>query len=497
MDILIKHWTLEDASADAVGVMLCEKQEHPNALVRQAIDAGDVTGKQNGAFVITAYNKPGKRILVAGLGEDAKLSTEKVRRAAATIVQKARELRLRNIAIELPQLPNTRPTAGASALPALSDNNLADAIVQGAILADYDFAKHTDAEHKKHQHIAALTLAIGNRDIDKLTNVAERSSTIAQGVCFVRDLVNEGSDTIHPERIEEEARLISERHGLAMEVIVGEQLLAKKLNLMHAVGRASRHAPRLIILDYPGNPHSSERIALVGKTITFDMGGVNIKPAESMETMRDDMAGGATVLGAIDIAARLRLPVNIIAVLPVAENAVGPTAFRQGDVITGYNGKTVEIKHTDAEGRLILADALAYTIATRTPTHVIDLATLTGAALVCFGTHLIAMIGNNARLQQRVFDAGERSFERVWALPLYDEYKDDIKSDIADIKNLGDGRNAGTIAGAAFLSEFVGETPWVHLDIAGVAFMDKAGDGKPQGGTGIPLRLLVELLRNW
>lgn len=484
MDILIKPWTVDDAAADAVGVMLCEKQEHANKLIAQAIEAGDVTGKQNGVFVITAYSLPCKRILVAGLDEKEKLTPDKLQKAAASIIQKARELRLREIALALPDID-------------LAESRITDELVQGALLADYDFAKHTDAEHKKHQHIACLTIAAGGRDLDKIKNVAERAKTIAQEVCAVRDLVNEGSDTIHPERIEEEARAISERHGLAIEVITGNQLLDKKLNLLHAVGRASRHSPRLIIIDYPGNPHSTERIALVGKTITFDMGGVNVKPAESMETMREDMAGGATVLGAIDLACRLRLPVNITAVLPVAENAIGPHSFRQGDVITAHNGKTVEIKHTDAEGRLILADALSYVIETKHPTHIIDLATLTGAALVCFGTHLMAMLGNNARLQQRVFDAGEHAHERVWALPLYDEYKEDIKSDIADIKNLGDGRNAGTIAGAAFLAEFVGETPWVHLDIAPVAFIEKASNGRAAGATGVPLRLLVELLSNW
>ncbi len=484
MDILIKSWTIDDATADAVGVLLCEKQEHSNSLIKQAIEAGDVTGKQDSVFVLTAYNQPGKRLIVAGLGEKEKLTPDKVRKAAGSVIQKARELKLREVALALPDID-------------MAETRIVDEVVQGAMLADYDFAKHTDAEHKKHQHIAALTLAVAGRDADKVKNVAERAKTIAQEVCAVRDLVNEGSDTIHPERIEEEARAIAERHGLAIEVITGNQLLDKRLNLIHAVGRASRHSPRLIIIDYPGNPRTSERIALVGKTITFDMGGVNIKPAESMETMREDMAGGATVLGAIDLACRLRLPVNITAVLPVAENAIGPHSFRQGDVITAHNGKTVEIKHTDAEGRLILADALSYVIDTRHPTHIIDLATLTGAALVCFGTHLMAMLGNDARLEQKVFEAGERVHERVWALPLYEEYKEDIKSEIADIKNLGDGRNAGTIAGAAFLAEFVGETPWVHLDIAPVAFIEKASNGRAAGATGVPLRLLVDMLSNW
>ena len=216
-----------------------------------------------------------------------------------------------------------------------------------------------------------------------------------------------------------------------------------------------------------------------------------------METMRQDMAGGATVLGTLDAVCTLHLPLNIVAVLAAAENGVGPHAYRPGEIITSHSGKTVEIKHTDAEGRLVLADAISYTIKHYDPKAIIDVATLTGAALVALGTHVIPVISNDTALSATLFDAGQRTYERVWMLPLYDEYKDEIKSDIADIKNLGDGRNAGTIAGAAFLHTFVGSTPWAHLDIAGVAFYDKARGYLPQGASGVGVRLLVDALSSW
>jgi leucyl aminopeptidase len=250
-------------------------------------------------------------------------------------------------------------------------------------------------------------------------------------------------------------------------------------------------------MEYNGHPGSGDRIALVGKTICFDTGGINLKPSGHIETMHEDMAGGATVAGVIDLAATLKLPVNIICVLAAAENGIGPEAYHPGGVVISYCGKSVEVKSTDAEGRLVLADALSYTIKNHSPSVIIDVATLTGAALIALGTHVMPVISNNTNLYNRIFDAGQRTYERVWMLPLYDEFKDEIKSEVADMKNLGEGRNAGTIAGAAFLNEFVGKTPWAHIDIAGVAFLEKGRGYTPLGATGTGVRLLFDVLSHW
>jgi leucyl aminopeptidase len=265
------------------------------------------------------------------------------------------------------------------------------------------------------------------------------------------------------------------------------------MNALLGVASGSAQEPKFIILEYSGGKKGNAPIVLVGKGLTFDSGGISIKPAEKMDEMKTDMSGGAAVIGAVMAAADLRLPLNVVGLIPATENMPGGSALKPGDILKSYSGKTIEIVNTDAEGRLILADALSYASKFK-PQAIIDIATLTGACVVALGDDVIGMLGTDEKLKSEISQAARESGELVWELPLWDIYSDQIKSDIADYKNSG-GRAAGTITAAMFLSKFVGDFPWVHLDIAGPAWFEKDRSYIPKGASGIPVRLLVEFLK--
>jgi len=269
-----------------------------------------------------------------------------------------------------------------------------------------------------------------------------------------------------------------------------------KMGLLLAVSRGSKYSPQLVILKYKGDPLNKRSFALVGKGITFDSGGMNLKPSGHISDMRSDMAGAATSIFTLKAAAELKLKKNIIAVIPLCENMIGNNSYKPGDVFTAYNGKTVEIGNTDAEGRLILADALSYTEKNLKPNYIVDIATLTGACLVCFGEIIAGLLSNNDTLAECLYEAGEDTDDRVWRLPLHEEYDEDIKSDIADINNISSGRNAGTIIGAVFLKNFIKDTSWAHLDIAGTSWYSKQRGYKPKHATGYGIRLILNAIMN-
>jgi leucyl aminopeptidase len=261
------------------------------------------------------------------------------------------------------------------------------------------------------------------------------------------------------------------------------------------VAQGSARPPRFLVMDYRPRSRPGATVVLVGKGVTFDSGGISIKPSAGMAEMKMDMSGAAAVIGALQATARLKLPVRVVGLVPATENLPGGRAMKPGDILRHLNGKTSEVDNTDAEGRLILADALAYASRFK-PDAVIDLATLTGACVVALGHHATGMMGNNQALMARLKEAGARTFERVWELPMFEEYEKLIKSDVADVKNVG-GRWAGAITGAMFLKHFIGAYPWVHLDIAGTAMMEETSDYIPKGGSGVGVRLLVDMLRHW
>ncbi len=311
---------------------------------------------------------------------------------------------------------------------------------------------------------------------------------------MARDMVNAPPTDMTPTIIAAKARAIARQSGLRIRVLERPQMQKLGMGALLAVASGSAQPPKFIVVEYRSGG-KKPFIALVGKTITFDSGGISIKPAENMDKMKDDMAGGAAVLGAIRTAAALKLPLNIVGLLPATENMPGGRAYKPGDVLRTLSGQTIEIINTDAEGRLILADALAYACSYK-PAVIVDIATLTGACRVALGQEAAGMVGTDEKLKQRLREAGDKTGERVWELPLWEGYYDLIKSDIADMKNTG-GRDGSVITAAALLSKFVEKYPWVHLDIAAMAWTDKDRPYTPKGATGIGVRLLTQFLRDY
>ena len=323
---------------------------------------------------------------------------------------------------------------------------------------------------------------------------ARAGEVIARSVVMGRDMVNAPASDMTPTIMAAKARGLSQKFGLRLQVLERTQMERLGMGALLGVASGSTQPPKFIILEYHGGG-KKPFIALVGKTVTFDSGGISLKPAQNMETMKDDMSGGAAVLGVMQAAAEFKLPLNIVALLPATENMPSGSAYKPGDVLRTMSGQTIEIINTDAEGRLILSDGLAYACKYK-PALIVDIATLTGACSIALGHEAIGMLGNNDTFKQKMREAGEKTGERVWELPLWEGYYDYIKSDIADMKNAG-GRAGGVITASALLSRFVQKYPWVHLDIAGTAWTEKNRPYTPKGATGIGVRLLTQFLRDY
>ncbi len=333
------------------------------------------------------------------------------------------------------------------------------------------------------------------RNLHAVQRGALTGETIVQGVYLARDLVSRPGNLQTPTMMARTAEGIAKECGLKLTVLEERDAKREGMGAFLAVARGSDEPAKFIVLEYEGRGNSSGTVVLVGKGITFDSGGISIKPSDRMQLMKNDMGGGAAVLATLQVAAKLRLPIRLVGIVPCTENLPSGKAYKPGDVITSLSGQTIEIVTTDAEGRLILADGLTYARRFK-PDAIIDLATLTGSCIIALGDRVTGMLGNNGRLKTRVKRAAEFTGEKVWELPLWEDYQEQIKSDIADMKNMG-GRSAGTITGAALLSRFVDKTPWVHLDIAGPVFTEKSLPYIPKGATGVGVRLLVHLLRDW
>jgi leucyl aminopeptidase len=372
----------------------------------------------------------------------------------------------------------------------------ARAAAEGAILGLYRFDRYKtsgkDSANGEAEHPSNLDLLVEAADEDAARHGADVGAKLAAATSRARDLANEPSNTATPEYLAERAAEISTRHGMQATVLDRSGIEAEGLTGLATVGRSASNEPRFIVLEHQKGGDAAP-IVLIGKAVTFDSGGISIKPSGGMEEMKFDMSGGAAVIGAMEAVGALDLPLNVVAIVPATENLPGGDAFKPGDVLRMRSGKTVEILSTDAEGRLILADALTYA-ARYEPAAVIDCATLTGACLVALGHHASGLMGNDDDLIAEVQAAGETVGERAWPLPLFDEYTEQIKGDTADIKNSG-GRFAGALTAGAFLKEFA-EFPWAHLDIAGTAYGNKGSAYATKGATGAPARLLLEFLLN-
>lgn len=447
-------------------------------------------GKLNETFLLPV----GRRwVVLVGAGKKEELTLEKVRQAAGTASRRMLAAGFDTFARGLVQVP------GASAEQA------AQAVTEGTILGTYRFTELKNVSRDEKKELKSVVLVAPTaRDAAAAKRGVQRGQVIAGAVCWSRDLVNRPSNRLTPTIMANEAKQAARRFGFRCTVLDPAAQRRLGMNALLGVARGSHEPSRFMVLEYRGRAAGSKKPALssskgplvfLGKGITFDSGGISIKPSEKMELMKYDMAGGAAVLGAFRAIAALKLPVHVIGLVPATENLPGGSAQKPGDVVRALGGKTIEVINTDAEGRLVLADALGYAKRYK-PAAMVDLATLTGACVVALGQHCMGLMTNNPKWAGQVKAAAARTSERAWELPLWPEYTEAVKSDIADVKNVGDGK-AGTITAAAFLKEFAGDTPWVHLDIAGVAWADAGKGYQPKGATGVGVRLLTELASQW
>lgn len=453
-------------------------------LIGDYLESGDFSGNLNSTLLLrTRGNIKAPRLLLVGLGEPEKFIVDHLRQASASAVTAARKLGVSTAAL----------------VPPACDLGLVEvgqALAEGTLLGLYRMKKYKtvdendDKENLRDLHI----LASGGSAQQALSQGIKRGAILAEAVTLARDLSNSPGNDITPTMLANTARAIAKKTSLRCRIFNKADLQKLGMGCLLGVAQGSTQPPVLISLEHAPKGVAKASIVLIGKGITFDSGGISIKPAASMEDMKMDMSGGAAVLGAMQALAQLEYPGHVIGLVPATENLPSGEAVKPGDILRAMSGKTVEVINTDAEGRLILADALSYAVAKLKPTRIIDLATLTGAVVIALGSHATGMMGTDEAMMARLREAGEQSGERVWQLPLFEEYSKQIKSDFADIKNIG-GREAGSITGGAFLKEFVGDIPWVHLDIAGTAWTRENKPYVPKGATGIGVRLLVEALR--
>jgi leucyl aminopeptidase len=452
------------------------------ASIKETLDNKEFRGTIGSSVLVYTLGKgPMKKIMLLGLGKREKFTDESARICAGKAAQKAKELGAKEFSIL--QFSNL-------------DEGLIEAMTEGVALALYSFDKYKEAKEPATK-IEEVTILISS-DSQKFQSVADKAGLVVEAVNFARDIGNMPPNDCPPAQLASTAISLAQGHGMKARVIDRYELENMGMGGIVAVGKGSNNPPKLIILEYNGNsdPQQQKPYVLVGKAVTFDTGGISIKPGEKMDEMKFDKCGGCTVLAVMRAVASMKLAVNVVGIVPSVENMPSSTSYRPGDIVRMYNGKTVEVLNTDAEGRMILADALAYGIATYSPKAVIDLATLTGAAIIALGSNVAALVGTNKQLTDKLRKLADKTGEKMWELPLYDEFHDQIKSTYADIRNIG-GRPGGAITAAAFLSNFVNGAPWVHIDIAGTAWTQEGTHEKsynPKGATGFGVRTLVKLL---
>ena len=455
-----------------------------HGIITEIMNSGDFKGKSSEVFILyTGEKVPVRRVALAGLGKRNELTLEKIRNAYSKTMQGLRNLNVKDAAtsIDLGILP-------------VAKEKIASAVVEGAILGLYQYTPYKTMGRDDIREMRSLEIVTDLKIQPLIKEEIRKAKLITEAVCFARDLISAPSNEMTPTIMAEHAKKIAKKQKVSCTVLDKGKMKALGMNSLLGVASGSHQPPKLIILEYQGSKKGMAPIALIGKGLTFDSGGISIKPAEKMDEMKTDMSGGAAVMAVIMAAADLRLPINLVGLIPATENMPGGNAYKPGDILKSYSGKTIEVINTDAEGRLILADALAYALKYK-PRAMIDIATLTGACIVALGDDVIGMLGTDQKMKDDIRKASEVTGEMVWELPLWDQYSELIKSDIADYKNTG-GRPAGTITAAAFLSKFVGDCPWVHLDIAGPAWTNKDKPYIPKGAAGVTVRLLIEYLKD-
>jgi leucyl aminopeptidase len=480
MQITVEKKRLEDVAAGALIVPVFEGEKETRFGAQKLMDAGEVTGKSG---ELTLLHHPegaaADRVVLAGAGKADKFNPAELRRLVSTALRHVKSKSVKSVAVALDR--------------SIADGEFVSAAVEGAIVGDFEPDRHKTGNDKKSVDSFAV-IADGN--VSEIEKAATRGRIIAEAQNFARELANEPANLMTPSKMAEAARKMSAEQGLECEVLDRDRMAELGMGALLGVAQGSDEAPALIVIRYrPAKSASKSHLGLVGKGVTFDTGGISIKPADGMEKMKYDMSGGAAMMAAMQALAQLKPAVPVTAYIPCVENMPGSRAQRPGDIVTALSGKTVEVINTDAEGRLILADALVY--ARREGcTHLVDAATLTGAIVVALGHLQVGLFANDDAMRDRVLAASKAEGERMWPMPLDEDYKEYLKSAFADLANVG-GRWGGAVTAAYFLKEFAEETPWVHLDIAGTAWLDEGKPHMPKGPTGLPVRTLVRLAMDW
>jgi len=469
---------------DSIQGRVAELDQLLGGLLKKLATSGELTGK---SLEFTLMHVPAglkaSRLLLVGAGKREQFNGATLRKLAGAALRSLKGKSVKNFAF-----------LAGGALPAAEG---AQALAEGFITADLETDKYkTDKKEKKIETIALV--GFPEADISAAEKGLATGKIIADAQNFTRDLVNEPSNKLTPRILAEKAAAMAKEAGLAVEILDEKKIAELKMGALLSVAQGSVEPPRMIVVTYtpanvkPGAPV----IGLVGKAVTFDTGGISIKPADGMEKMKYDMAGGATMLGAIRALAALKPGVKVICVVPSTENMPGGKAQKPGDIQTAMSGKTIEVLNTDAEGRLILADAITYAKQLGV-THIVDAATLTGAIVVALANVNVGVFGSNQEFTDKLLASAKAAGEKMWQLPMDDEYREFIKGSFADIQNIGSGKGGGSITGAWFIREFAGDTPWIHLDIAGTAWNDDAKPWLAKGPTGVALRTLVHLVQTY
>jgi len=491
LEIKVIVGDIAQIEADAVVVNLLEGVEQPGgaiAAVDKALDGaisslinrGEIKGKFGEVSIVHTFGKlPARMVAIAGLGKRQDFSVDKIRGVAGEFCRALRKLNCHRMATIL---------QGAG-IGGIGIEASVEAITEGALLGLYSFTKYKKSEYEDVEEM--LIVVREKEKVPILESAIGKGKTVALATNLARDMVNEPANYMTPSQMAEVAKEIASKCNLEFKVFDREDMGAMGMGALLGVAKGSNQPPKLITLSYKGDEHSEKAIGFLGKGITFDSGGISIKPSEGMEEMKDDMSGAAAVMAAVGAIAQLKPKINVTVIIPATENLPSGTALKPGDVLRAMNGKTIEVISTDAEGRLILADALSYAVK-QGLSPLIDLATLTGACRVALGLLYSGVFGNDQKLIDKVLKAADRTGERMWQMPMPEEYKEQNKSDIADIKNTGN-RYGGAITAALFLAEFVDNVPWVHLDIAGPRLSKKETGYTVKGATGFGVRTLVEL----
>jgi len=468
---------------DAPGVDVRGLDSALGGIIAELIKSGEVKGKLNELHVLHTMGKiPARLVVVAGLGKRAEWDTDKLRDMAGEAVRVLRRHKAKSAALAM----QSDREGG------LEHAESACAIAEGCLMGAYLYRRHMTKDENGHEVEEVIVLENDSAALDKVNKGLEKGRIIAGAVMMARDMVNEPANHMTPSHMAEMAGEVASKYGLDIKVMDSAHMEKEKMGALLGVAQGTSEPPKFIIMNYRGDPSKKEVVGLVGKGLTFDSGGISLKPQEFMSDMKGDMSGGAVVIAAMGAIAQIKPAINITALIPATENLPGGRALKPGDVLKASNGKTIEVINTDAEGRLILADALSYAVKSGL-SPIVDLATLTGACHVALGDLYAGLFSNDHALAGRLIKAAEEGGEKLWQLPLPEEYKDLNKSDIADIKNSG-GRYGGAITAALFLQEFVGETPWAHIDIAGPFMTDKNKGALVKGATGFGVRTLVRFV---